>query len=71
LNTLKLHIEHLDNPEFIHEKQVRYSYAFRSLFKQLEMTADRQFMFDFNKRFSLNEMEFRSLKTMCEAQFTA
>ena len=59
--TRKLHINHCENPEYIREKQVRYSYAFRRMYKMLDSSADPEFIERFKETFSLTDIEYRSL----------
>lgn len=59
--TRKLHIISCDNPDYIHNKQSNYSYAFRRLYKMLDESADKNFITKFKTTFNLNEIEYRSL----------
>ena len=61
MTTKKLYIKHCEEVGFIKEKQTNYSYAFRRLYKMLEESADENFICEFKKTFSLNDMEYCSL----------
>jgi IS605 OrfB family transposase len=69
LKTLKLHIKSIENPNLIGRKQRNYSFAYRNLFKQLEMCGDSEFVNGFKNRFELTDIEFRSLKSEVETRF--
>lgn len=69
MKTLKLHIKSIDDKHLVSRKQKNYSFAYRNLFKQLEMCGDSAFVKDFKERFELTDIEFRSLKSDVETRF--
>lgn len=61
MTTKKLYITDISDAGYVHEKQVRYSYAFRRLWKMLEEAVDPSFVSRFMDTFQLNDIEYRSL----------
>ena len=59
--TRKLHIKSIDNLAYIQNKQDKYSYAFRRLYKMLDSSTDSNFINKFKSTFNLNDIEYRSL----------
>ena len=59
--TRKLCILETNDSDFIREKQIAYSYAFRRLYKMIEESSDKDFVSRFKEVFSLNDIEYDSL----------
>jgi len=59
--TRKLNIISSSNIEFINNKQIQYSYAFRKLYKNIHRIKDPFFIKFLQNKFNLNDIEIRSL----------
>ena len=67
MKTLKLHITHLDNEDFVHEKQIRFSNALVFVYNRLDECEDKEFIHRVMERFQLNDIEYRSVKAAAKA----
>lgn len=61
MTSLKLKIINNSDINFINNKVKNYNYAFHFLYKKLEESGDRELIDYIMKRFSLNDIEYRSL----------
>lgn len=61
MTTKKLYITSTTDDGYIRNKCIRYSCAFRSLYKQIELSADPDFIKAFKQRFLLNATEYNTL----------
>lgn len=67
MKTLKLHITHLENKDFVREKQVRFSNALILVYNRLDECDDKEFICRVMERFQLNDIEYRSVKAAAKA----
>lgn len=67
MTTKKLYITSISDKEYIKNKCVQYSYVFRSLYKQFELSSDKEFISQFKEHFHLNDIEYRSLVSEVES----
>lgn len=63
MKTIALNIKSCSDSEFILEKQINYSCAFRKLYKHFDKIDKKEFQEKLNKKYKLTEIEFRSLKS--------
>jgi len=63
MKTIALNIKSCSDSEFILEKQVNYSCAFRKLYKHFDNIDNKEFQEKLKEKYKLTEIEFRSLKS--------
>ncbi len=63
MKTIALNIKSCSDSEFISEKQINYSYAFRKLYKHFDKIDNKEFQEKLKEKYKLTEIEFRSLKS--------
>lgn len=61
MKTITGHITYISDEKLVQNKVKTYTYAFHSLYKQFELSTDKNFIEMFKQQFQLNEMEYRSL----------
>ena len=69
--TRKLKILTINEPDFIQNKVINYSYAFRFAWKSVEEADDSNYISKFKSRFNLTDIEYRSLISSVKAKKTA
>lgn len=69
LSTLKLKIKSSSNPDFIYQKSINYSFAFRLSYKNFNLINNISFKNFITSKFNLNEHEYRSLIIDVETKF--
>lgn len=67
----KLKITSINDEQFITNKVVNYSNAFRLLWKMLDESSDNVFIERFKERFKLSDIEYRSILAMAKARWNA
>ncbi len=67
MKTLKLHITHLEDKDFVREKQIRFSNALILVYNRLDECDDKNFIRCVMERFQLNDIEYRSVKAAAKA----
>lgn len=66
----KLKILSINEPDFIQNKVINYSYAFRFAWKSVEEADDSNYISKFKSRFNLTDIEYRSLISSVKAKKT-
>ena len=61
MTSKKLHITYMSDCVYVAVRQREYTGAFMSLYKQIEMSKDQDFVVSFKSRWNLNDIEFRSI----------
>ena len=69
--TRKVKILFCSEPDFINDKVRNYSYAFRSLFKQIDESSDPNFTSKFKERFNLTLTEYTSICSSVKARLNS
>lgn len=67
--TIKLNISEVDDIDFVLNKQKQYSYAFRKLYKHINLINDKSFMDKLKLNFSLSAYEINCLKKDVNTKF--
>lgn len=67
--TLKLNIKHLSDTDFVFNKQLQYSYAFRKIYKNLDKIKDLDYLKYLKNKFNLNDIELRSVISEVQTKF--
>lgn len=63
MKTIPVNIKSCSDVEFISDKRINYTYAFRQLHKHNDKIDNKKYIDDLKKKYNLNEIEFRSLKS--------
>jgi IS605 OrfB family transposase len=69
LITIKLDITSIDDVDFVYEKQKQYSYAFRKLYKHINLINDKSFIDKLKLNYNLSSYELNCLKIDVKTKF--
>ncbi len=67
--TIKLDITSIDDVDFVYEKQKQYSYAFRKLYKHIDLINDKSFINKLKLNYNLSAYELNCLKVDVKTKF--
>ena len=67
--TIKLDITSIDDVDFVYEKQKQYSYAFRKLYKHIDLINDKSFIDKLKLNYNLSAYELNCLKVDVKTKF--